>query len=1319
MRVPKLWLPLLLLAAAVVPAGATVQPETAVVSDERLPSGVPLGGLGAGKVELFTDGTFGNLTLNNNWERPIPELPGSFFALRARSGKADTARVLALRSHYGFPSVSGVRYQGLFPKAQLRFSDPDLPLDVSLLAYSPLVPQNVKDSSLPAAGFTFTLSNPGSAPVEATLAFSWENALGRGGNGRAEWNDRTGNVQAAHSVEGRMGILFSTDQKQTGPRQNSIGQYALLAEADEGRVIPLPYWNAAGDGEDFWKSFTGKIPFGDFAAAQAGREGSVHPAGAVGVTVRIPPDGSAQVHFVLGWHMPSLVTTDGKDHGHAYAGDFPDAWSAASYAAQNREKLLAGTTEWQDLLLKSSLPGWLKVKLLNDLSPLSSNTVFARDGQFTMLEGVGENEGALGAMDQWLLSRGALGAFFPRLDREELGLFTALQARSGEPRRLLGTLTEGFGTADSPAGKGGQPDVACNYVLAVYRQFRSSGDLETLKAVFPSVERALDWLKTRDADGDGIPEGGSTWTSGPEQGTFSYTASLYLAALRAGEAMARVAGKRDQEDDLRDRYRQARATARAQLWNGRFFTKALDPVSGERSPAVFAGALAGEWAGYALGLPELYERPVVEAGLRGLLDQLSDPGLRLPPNEVRPDGQPEPGASTASWAGHLETFLGALGIVRNRADAALEIVRRVDEVQYSVAGSPWDSPLGYDARSGQPLGARSHVAAMGSWNVYTALTGFIPDEPGGRLTVAPNLPADWNGLHAPLFSPRFWAWADYGRTVNNASADLRVKLVRKFDERPLVLNGLTTTAPSGVKAEELTLLVTGPGGPIEGKAEITEGRLVYTFKAPFEWRLGVTIQATLVPPDANNLVVAFNPNRIYNYGSLVTARDLQKDKQVRFTLVNPTPERQVVNIRFRDPSSRNYEVFQNGTQLPRFTPDTEDERLSLVVPASPVGRERSERLSRALERLRAARAQAEREGKLEAVDRTLSPLADKIEAALRADETARSSQVVLHPLGNKLFGSKRFNKGLKEAPPAAAAADPEPAVAAAEEALDGAAKSVAEQVKDPAAQGLLLAALNPVRVEMEALDAPAPGGRMRLRVTFRNEGRRPVRASLALEYPQGWSGPASPARLRLEPGEADGVVVPVRLPEALEGRRYRVAGRATFSTGGTSWSAPVELQIGHGSIREWSVIGVWPAPQGVDEKLPPDTELEPAANYKGRRWRLVRSRSDRLDLASAFPEETKGVAYAFTQVFSSRDQEALLELAAGGSVVARMNGESVFQRKGAGGETERIPIRLRQGWNTLLLKLGRGADPWGFQAEITDRSGNTVPGLRYNPEVGK
>jgi len=49
-------------------------------------SGVPLGGIGCGSVEIMPNGLFGNATINNNWTDPIPIVPGWFACIWSNTG---------------------------------------------------------------------------------------------------------------------------------------------------------------------------------------------------------------------------------------------------------------------------------------------------------------------------------------------------------------------------------------------------------------------------------------------------------------------------------------------------------------------------------------------------------------------------------------------------------------------------------------------------------------------------------------------------------------------------------------------------------------------------------------------------------------------------------------------------------------------------------------------------------------------------------------------------------------------------------------------------------------------------------------------------------------------------------------------------------------------------------------------------------------------------------------------------------------------------------------------------------------------------------
>src|SRR5262249_52452311 len=148
--------------------------------------GFPLGGIGAGGITLHTDGGFGELRANNNWMCPVRALRGAVHALFVRAG--DPTDALLLRrgcegaEDLGARPVRGTPFVGTVPSCTLHFDD-ELPVRVSLHAFTPHLPHDVRESTLPAAVFRFALENPGATAVDVAILFSFENVLGRGGTG--------------------------------------------------------------------------------------------------------------------------------------------------------------------------------------------------------------------------------------------------------------------------------------------------------------------------------------------------------------------------------------------------------------------------------------------------------------------------------------------------------------------------------------------------------------------------------------------------------------------------------------------------------------------------------------------------------------------------------------------------------------------------------------------------------------------------------------------------------------------------------------------------------------------------------------------------------------------------------------------------------------------------------------------------------------------------------------------------------------------------------------------------------------------------------
>ena len=130
-----------------------------------------LGGIGTGNFEIGADGQFTTWQLFNTLRDG--EVP---FYFLARAGKA--TRLLQTRGGPDWPRIKQIAMTGEYPLATLRFSDPDLPVQVEMAAFSPFAPLDTKLSSIPTAVFVFRIHNPTARAEEVSLAALLMNPVG-------------------------------------------------------------------------------------------------------------------------------------------------------------------------------------------------------------------------------------------------------------------------------------------------------------------------------------------------------------------------------------------------------------------------------------------------------------------------------------------------------------------------------------------------------------------------------------------------------------------------------------------------------------------------------------------------------------------------------------------------------------------------------------------------------------------------------------------------------------------------------------------------------------------------------------------------------------------------------------------------------------------------------------------------------------------------------------------------------------------------------------------------------------------------------------
>lgn len=562
-------------------ATSSQEPNYLALYDALGPSGVPLGGIGVGAVDLAPDGHFTRIAINN-WatdsgvDRARSDNPDwdseAFLALWEKDSSGDTTAIRLERDLLTIHGMGGYRhstYRGLFPTARISFDDPTtngLHSLVSVFAHSGLVPQNVKDSSLPGFWIEVTLANSDSQPVDAAVALSWPDLIGRGIYDVVPGAEKTGYNRSfdvsklakmpspstqveplqLEKFNGLRQFTTSTPSVRQATFQNYINAVAILAEAPEGGSISTnPAWNLTES--DPWMSFREDGTFQSANGANAlSREGSQSSASAVAIKSHIPGGGKQTFRFLITWAIPpaprASIQFGDSDYGRYFQNYFPDFKSLIRYQITERERILKETLAWHEPILKSTLPDWLKFKIINSAYTIYTNTMLNSHGDFSVMEG--GMGGLAGTMDQRMVAHPFYQKFFTQLDRAELQRFADNQDTDGgilhfDASYFVG-IADNHGHTPVPHEK--MIDNTGAWVIQLAKDYQQTGDDTFVRQNADHIRRAFAYMKAQIRDDSFIPVGGQTYDDFPHPEISAYTGTTYLAALRAGVVLGDALG---------------------------------------------------------------------------------------------------------------------------------------------------------------------------------------------------------------------------------------------------------------------------------------------------------------------------------------------------------------------------------------------------------------------------------------------------------------------------------------------------------------------------------------------------------------------------------------------------------------------------------------------------------------------------------------------------------------------------------------------------------------------------------------------------------
>jgi len=162
-------------------------------------------------------------------------------------------------------------------------------------------------------------------------------------------------------------------------------------------------------------------------------------------------------------------------------------------------------------------------------------------------------------------------------------------------------------------------------------------------------------------------------------------------------------------------------------------------------------------------------------------------------------------------------------------------------------------------------------------------------------------------------------------------------------------------------------------------------------------------------------------------------------------------------------------------------------------------------------------------------------------------------------------------------------------------------------------------------------------------------------------------------------------------------------------------------------VKDWYFLGPFDNSdnEGLRKEFPPEKTIDLDAAYTGKdglsiKWfRLFDyDSSGYADLNELFSPNDFAVAYALTYVNCPREKEVQFRLGSEDGIKIWLNDKKIFTHnisRPAVVDDDVVAVRLKKGWNKILLKASDTWGSWGFYFRVTDLKGNPIEEAVFDP----
>ena len=641
---------------------------------------MPLGGIGTGTVSIGGRGDLRDWEVMNRgalgylpaFKFVAPTIAnGPFFALYYKEqDKEAEVKVLegpvSTKEYYGdwgadavnsgFPRFEETTFSVAYPLAQVNFKHKDVPVDIRLEAFNPLIMGDADKSGIPTAVLRYVITNNTDKPIETSVVGMVPNYIGVDGwSGKPK--DNYNDYKETNGVKGLYMYSDGVDKKDT-----NWGTMALTTTSNED-VSYRTSWARLGWNwtfREFWDDFIedGKLTDHPQSKTMTDENGKTTfigghnvkdnkkietPPATLAVKQVLQPGESKDVTFMLTWHFPNRKAWDHGVHsggggpetvGNYYTTLYKDAWEVSEKSATELPNLEKETVDFVSTLVDSDIPEVLQEAGLFNLNNLRSQTVFrTADGLPFGFEGTGSIKGTkIGASKSSGWGYGTCTHVW-NYESTTPFVFGDLSTKFREVE-FLHSVNENGGQSHRvglPIEKRGKnfknraADGQMGTLIKVYRDWQLSGDDEKLKEMWPYIKKAMAfaWTGIWDVDKDGVMEGSQHNTMDIAYlGPNPQMAGWYLGALKASEKMALHLNDKAFAQECKTLFEKGSKWIDSNIFNGEYYEHHIPEGTSkiaQLGKGCLVDQLVGQYLSHTAGLGYVLDKDNVQTTLKSIM----------------------------------------------------------------------------------------------------------------------------------------------------------------------------------------------------------------------------------------------------------------------------------------------------------------------------------------------------------------------------------------------------------------------------------------------------------------------------------------------------------------------------------------------------------------------------------------------------------------------------------------------------------------------------------------------------------------------------